>query len=101
MPREEGNWKGMAHTMEPNNLGPQGRDKPRQPLNKAKAPANRFTGKAIADGYGLCLKPYWGKPTVRNFRGGGGNLDYGPLAFQGATALLDRLERGYLKTGPC
>ncbi len=21
----------------------------------------------------LCLKPYWGKPDVRNFRGGGGD----------------------------
>jgi len=36
----------------------------------------RFTrsslGKAPADR--LTLKPYWGKPTVRNFRGGGGNV---------------------------
>ncbi len=25
----------------------------------------------------LCLKPYRGKPAVRNFRGGGGNVSYG------------------------
>jgi hypothetical protein len=25
------------------------------------------------------LKPYWGKPTVRNFRGGGGNGVDGPM----------------------
>src|SRR5208337_2203517 len=24
-----------------------------------------------------CLKPYWGKPTVRNFREGGWKRDYG------------------------
>jgi hypothetical protein len=29
-------------------------------------------GQASADR--LTLKPYWGKPTVRNFRGGGGNV---------------------------
>ena len=27
----------------------------------------------------LCLKPYWGKPDVRNFRGGGGNVSYGRI----------------------
>jgi len=27
------------------------------------------------------LKPYWGKPTVRNFRGGGGNEVHGLTAF--------------------
>jgi hypothetical protein len=36
----------------------------------------RFTrascGQALTDR--LTLKPYWGKPAVRNFRGGGGNV---------------------------
>jgi hypothetical protein len=36
----------------------------------------RFTrsslGQALTDR--LALKPYWGKPAVRNFRGGGGNV---------------------------
>ncbi len=27
--------------------------------------------------YYLFLKPYWGKPDVRNFREGTGNVDYG------------------------
>ena len=27
--------------------------------------------------YDLSLKPYWGKPNVRNFREGTGNVDYG------------------------
>ncbi len=27
--------------------------------------------------YDLFLKPYWGKPNVRNFREGTGNVDYG------------------------
>ena len=27
--------------------------------------------------YDLSLKPYWGKPDVRNFREGTGNVDYG------------------------
>ncbi len=27
--------------------------------------------------YYLSLKPYWGKPNVRNFRGGTGNVNYG------------------------
>ena len=27
--------------------------------------------------YYLSLKPYWGKPNVRNFREGTGNVDYG------------------------
>ncbi len=25
------------------------------------------------------LKPYWGNPTVRNFRGGAGDMDYGGI----------------------
>jgi hypothetical protein len=33
-----------------------------------------------------CLKPYWGKPAVRNFRGGGGNTE-APSAFP--TRLMD------------
>ena len=42
------------------------------------------------------LKPYWGKPAVRNFRGGYGNggIMRSPLS---AIALLDELENG--KTG--
>jgi hypothetical protein len=34
--------------------------------------ANRFAGKAASDS--PALKPYWGKPAVRNFRGGDGNV---------------------------
>jgi hypothetical protein len=25
------------------------------------------------------LKPYWGKPDVRNFRGGAGNVNHGGI----------------------
>ena len=32
----------------------------------------RTCGKALSDM--LTLKPYWGKPAVRNFRGGDGNV---------------------------
>ena len=37
----------------------------------------------------LALKPYWGKPAVRNFRGGDGNVGIirSPVR---AIALLDR-----------
>ena len=44
-------------------------------------------GQAPADR--LTLKPYWGKPAVRNFRGGGGNVGIirSPVR---ATALPDR-----------
>ena len=31
-----------------------------------------FSRKALSDM--LALKPYWGKPTVRNFRGGDGDV---------------------------
>jgi hypothetical protein len=34
--------------------------------------ANQDTGKASSDS--PALKPYWGKPAVRNFRGGDGNV---------------------------
>ena len=34
--------------------------------------ANRWLGKASSDI--PALKPYWGKPAVRNFRGGDGNV---------------------------
>ena len=34
--------------------------------------ANRFAGKASSES--PALKPYWGKPAVRNFRGGDGNV---------------------------
>ena len=34
--------------------------------------ANRCAGKASSDI--PALKPYWGKPAVRNFRGGDGNV---------------------------
>jgi hypothetical protein len=33
---------------------------------------SRRSGKARSDR--LILKPYWGKPAVRNFKGGGGNV---------------------------
>src|SRR6266404_9885968 len=33
---------------------------------------NRAIGKASSDS--PALKPYWGKPAVRNFRGGNGNV---------------------------
>jgi hypothetical protein len=50
----------------------------------------RPLGKAPADR--LALKPYWGKPTVRNFRGGGGDVGIirSPVR---ATALPDRRRR--------
>ncbi len=34
--------------------------------------ANQFTGQALSDS--PALKPYRGKPAVRNFRGGDGNV---------------------------
>jgi hypothetical protein len=44
--------------------------------------------KALSDM--LALKPYWGKPTVRDFRGGDGNVGIirSPVR---AIALLDHL----------
>ena len=44
-------------------------------------------GKALSDR--LALKPYWGKPAVRNFRGGDGNVGIirSPVR---AIVLLDR-----------
>jgi hypothetical protein len=41
----------------------------------------------------LALKPYWGKPAVRNFRGGDGNVGIirSPVR---AIALLDQESRG-------
>jgi hypothetical protein len=47
-------------------------------------------GQARADR--LALKPYWGKPAVRNFRGGGGDVGIirSPVR---ATALPDKFER--------
>src|SRR3989304_10001686 len=36
------------------------------------------SGRPVAElGGAWCLKPYWGKPTVRNFREGGWKRDYG------------------------
>ena len=32
------------------------------------------TGNRKAVGGNIVLKPYWGKPAVRNFREGGGNI---------------------------
>jgi hypothetical protein len=34
--------------------------------------ANQLAGKAASES--PALKPYWGKPAVRNFRGGNGNV---------------------------
>jgi len=34
-------------------------------------------GSRRPDRYDLSLKPYWGKPNVRNFREGTGNVDHG------------------------
>ena len=49
-----------------------------------------FSRKALSDM--LALKPYWGKPAVRNFRGGDGDVGIirSPVR---AIALLD-LRRG-------
>src|SRR5206468_9348375 len=46
----------------------------------------QFSRKALSDM--LTLKPYWGKPTVRNFRGGDGDVGIirSPVR---AIALLD------------
>ena len=57
-------------------------------------------GQARADR--LALKPYWGKPTVRNFRGGGGDVGIirSPVR---ATALPDKFERSHrsaMASGP-
>ena len=43
--------------------------------------------------YRLIVKPYWGKPAVRNFRGGSGNVGIirSPVR---ATALPDGFVRG-------
>jgi hypothetical protein len=44
------------------------------------------------------LKPYWGKPTVRNFRGGGENTDVLLYAVHAVRPLSTR--RGELGCGP-
>src|SRR6516225_12210259 len=50
----------------------------------------------------LALKPYWGKPTVRNFRGGGGNVGI-IRSPNRATALPDPGQRrsGQAGSEPC
>jgi len=50
-----------------------GRSKPRVSNRMSGAGLRERTcGKALSDI--LTLKPYWGKPAVRNFRGGDGNV---------------------------
>src|SRR4029453_8392253 len=46
----------------------------------------RSTGRGEVIARHLGLKPYWGKPTVRNFREGAGNVGYGRTR----TPLRDR-----------
>src|SRR4030095_13787277 len=48
----------------------------------------RACRKALSDM--LALKPYWGKPAVRNFRGGNGNVGSTRIPVD-AIALLDSL----------
>jgi len=75
-------WRGRSGHA----LGPTGR-------NRARSQQERRVGQTVAiaagrsdltDGH-VVLKPYWGKPTVRNFRGARGN---------GARALLTGHEAG-------
>jgi len=48
--------------------------KKRNPDVRLQANPTMWWGKALAEPIGrLHLKPYWGKPTVRNFRGLAGN----------------------------
>jgi hypothetical protein len=71
-------------------------------------PGNNARTKLCLNGVKVCpadegryrkvrLKPYWGKPTVRNFRGGRGNgcMDW-PL-FATKTERSDTMEAGYPK----
>ena len=44
----------------------------RKEANQMGATIGRLAGKAPSNR--LALKPYWGKPAVRNFRGGDGNV---------------------------
>jgi len=46
---------------------------------------SKLKGKAAGDGHTRSLKPYWGNPAVRNFRGGNGNLT---LDQEGVTNFL-------------
>jgi hypothetical protein len=48
-------------------------------------------GRSVSTGTHVFLKPYWGKPAVRNSRGGAGN---GVLMHDRACALLDAGEAG-------
>jgi hypothetical protein len=52
--------------------------------------AFRWQAPAEIETPGTVLKPYWGKPAVRNFRGGGWKPGFRQLMLQGATALLDK-----------
>jgi hypothetical protein len=56
-------------------------------------PSNELE-RLFAELYGAWnLKPYWGKPTVRNFRGGGWKRDHG-------SRTEARAERRGTATGP-
>ena len=57
----------------------------------------RFGRKAPSDK--LALKPYWGKPAVRNFRGGAGNVMQGWLSFATPLERVDTLETTDLHVG--
>jgi len=37
---------------------------------------SKLKRKAAGDGHTRSLKPYWGNPAVRNYRGDGGNLTF-------------------------
>jgi hypothetical protein len=50
------------------------RSKRRARRTEANRPTRRFAPKGKAPSDIPALKPYWGKPAVRNFRGGGGNV---------------------------
>ena len=57
----------------------------------------RFGRKAPSDK--PALKPYWGKPAVRNFRGGAGNVMQGWLSFATPLERVDTLETTDLHVG--
>ena len=63
-------WRGRAGHA----LGPTGRNRARsQQERRVDQTSAVADGRADLTGGHVVLKPYWGKPTVRNFRGGVGN----------------------------
>ena len=80
--RAKGLWTGMPRRSRPSPRHSAGTTRPAGPVQLA-AYKSAEPMKVAADESGL--KPYWGKPAVRNFRGGGGNEMDGLMAFCHAT----------------